>query len=151
MKNLINFWSKHWKWIISTMIIIVSVVVTIIKSKTENQEMIVEDSQWSINTIGQIGDNSIQIGAEQRNITQDTKDQLSGVLPKDKNQAIDVNSIDGDPEAFRFASQIKEYIESLGYSVLGVSKRNYATDWTNTHIYTHPDGSVKEIIIGRNI
>lgn len=119
------------------------------RDDTLKKEIDVDNSPQSINTIDQVGDNTINVGTQQRNITQNTKNQLSSVLPKNKNQTIEVNSIDGDTEAFRFATQIKEYLESFGYSVSGINKRIYAKDLTDVHVYINPDGSVKEIVVGR--
>lgn len=84
-----------------------------------------------------------------RELTQEGKEILLNLLPKDKNTLVHINAILGDSEAYRFAKQIDSYIKSLGYSINGggVSQSVYHNPIFGQSMYYKDDGSF-QILIG---
>lgn len=76
----------------------------------------------SNNQSGGITANQVNIGAVPRNLDDKTQNQLLGILKK-KNEPIDISSVMGDSEAFKYANQINDFLKSQGYTkVEGVSQ-----------------------------
>lgn len=99
---------------------------------------------------GGITANEVNIGTQQRKLTSEFIQQLESTLSNDKNKKIEINVVDGDAEALRFANKIKDHLVALGYkNVQGVNKRIYAKDWTDAHLFTGPDSYLGQIIVGR--
>ncbi len=78
------------------------------------------------------------------NVTQQVKEQLN----KTKFETIEVNAVMGDGEAFRFASQVKNYLVSEGFEVKGVNQVLYVNPPQGQIIETPKDEGMVKIIIG---
>jgi hypothetical protein len=76
----------------------------------------------SNNQSGGITANQVNIGAIPRTLDDKTQNQLLTILKK-KDEPIDISSVMGDAEAFRYANQINDFLKTQGYSqVDGVSQ-----------------------------
>lgn len=78
------------------------------------------------------------------NVAQDVKDKLSEI----EFEKIEVNAVMGDGEAFRFASQIKNFLVSEGFEIKGVNQVLYANPPQGQIIETPKDEGTVRIIIG---
>lgn len=78
-------------------------------------------SVTSHNQRGGITAGVVNLGSQPRNLDKRLQDQLLQLLPgKDKD--VSVTSVMGDGEAFRFATQIKDFLVGRGYTVAGVNR-----------------------------
>ena len=76
----------------------------------------------SNNQSGGITANQVNIGAIPRNLDDKTQNQLLAILKK-KDEPIDISSVMGDAEAFKYANQINDFLKTHGYTkVEGVSQ-----------------------------
>ena len=80
----------------------------------------------SNNQSGGITANQVNIGSVPRNLDENFKRQLLEALTI-KSEKIDIASVMGDSESFRFANQINDFLKSQGYiNVEGVSQAVYS-------------------------
>ncbi|UZE94291.1 MAG: hypothetical protein IB618_01835 [Candidatus Pacearchaeota archaeon] len=93
---------------------------------------------------GGITANQVNIGNQPRTLTPELKTRLDQVLQINKNREIRITAVMGDGEAFQFADQIKEYLESEGWKVSGVDQAVYNKPVIGQTI--NPEAT--EIIIG---
>ena len=83
-----------------------------------------------------------------RILTDPVANQLESVLSQESFNTIDLVAVWGDQEAFRFASQINNYLTDQGYNVKGVSQAAFSQP-VQGQIVEKPDSSgVLKIIIG---
>jgi hypothetical protein len=76
----------------------------------------------SNNQSGGITANQVNIVAIPRNLDDKTQNQLLAILKK-KDEPIDISSVMGDAEAFKYANQINDFLKTHGYTkVEGVSQ-----------------------------
>jgi hypothetical protein len=76
----------------------------------------------SNNQLGGITANQVNIGSQPRKLDISTANQLVNYIPN-KDEKIDLTCIMGDAESFQFATQIKDFLLSIGYkNVNGVSQ-----------------------------
>lgn len=100
----------------------------------------------STNQSGGITANQVNIGAIPRNLDENLKNQLLENL-KNKSEKIDIASVMGDSEAFRFANQINDFLKNQGYlNVEGVSQAVYSKPMIGQ--YLNRDTKGIKIIIG---
>lgn len=74
--------------------------------------------------------------------------QLKSKLGEQEFDAISITAVWGDQEAFRFATQIKNYLESEGYSVKGVNQGMFSEPIQGQQIRPVGDDGVLGIVIG---
>lgn len=74
--------------------------------------------------------------------------RLDQTLKQRSFSSIRITAVMGDQEAFRFASQIKNYLESAGYQVSGVDQAVYTRPIQGQAIEPANDGGMLNIIIG---
>lgn len=92
--------------------------VTMQKESKDEQNVFVT----SYNQQGGITGNQINIDTKfPRELTDDFKTQLDSMLEKFKGNPIDITAIQGDSEAYNFAEQIKEYLDSSGWETSGIN------------------------------
>ena len=99
----------------------------------------------NFNTNYQIGDNNVNIGPQPRILNDSTAEQLANLL--DKSKSIRITAVLGDGEAFNFATQIKNFLFSKGYTVEGVDQAVYAQPVMGQVVEKNSSGGF-EIIIG---
>ncbi len=63
----------------------------------------------------------VNVSPQPRKLDSKLKHQINELLP-DKSNTVTVTSVMGDGEAFNFATQLKDYLESQGYDVKGVNQ-----------------------------
>lgn len=78
------------------------------------------------------------------NVTKQLEDYLKSISYK----SVEVNAVMGDGEAFRFASQIKNFLTSGGIDVKGVNQVMYAAPVQGQVIEPPNDTGVVKVIIG---
>jgi len=93
---------------------------------------------------GGITAGEIHVGQQPRRFTPDVASQLRGLLPTGKKAV--VTAVMGDQEAFRFASEIKDYLTSQGYEVDGVNQAIFSGPITGQIV--RPTDIGFEIVIG---
>jgi len=93
---------------------------------------------------GGITANQVNIGSQPRVLNDRLKIQLDGLAEINKDKVITVTSVMGDGEAFQFATQVKEYLESQNWEVKGVNQAVYSKPIMGQTI--NPEST--EIIIG---
>lgn len=79
---------------------------------------------FNVTSIGQQGGITagvVNVGPQPRKIDDGVRTQLAKLLP-DKSRIVTITSVLGDPEAYSFATQIKDYLASQGYEVNGVNQ-----------------------------
>ena len=107
-----------------------------------------DESVTSYNQQGGITARNVSIQPSDRKLSTNVEQQLKDHLSKATFKKIEVNAIMGDAEAFRFASQIKDYLVSEGYEIHGVNQVMYASP-VQGQIFEGPDDKgVARIIIG---
>lgn len=79
----------------------------------------------SNNQQGGITAGIVNVGAPPRHMDGKLQAQLTELLP-DKSRKVTVNCVMNDPEAFNFATEIKDYLTKQGYSVKGVSQAAFS-------------------------
>lgn len=78
----------------------------------------------SINQMGGITAGQVNVGHSPRTLDSNSRSSLTQHL--DKSEPVDLTAVMGDAEAFRFATEIKAYLESQGYDVNGVNQAVYS-------------------------
>ncbi len=111
----------------------------------ENQRPIHIESH---NQQGGITAYNVTIQPGDRQLTPNVGQQVKDLLNKTKFKTIEVNAVMGDGEAFRFATQIKNYLNSEGFDVQGVNQVVYANAPQGQIIETPKDEGMVKIIIG---
>lgn len=104
-------------------------------------------NQYNFNQNNQFGDNNMNIthlGKSPRRLNESLQKQLLELIPK--NKRVDIASILGDQEAYQFAHEIKQYLESQDYNTEGVSQAVFSAPISGQIIETAED--VSKIIIG---
>lgn len=103
----------------------------------------------SNNQSGGITANQVNIGAIPRNLDYETQNQLLTIIKK-KDEPIDISSVMGDAEAFRYANQINDFLKTQGYSkVDGVSQAIFSKPIIGQFI--EKDSVGVKIIIGAKL
>lgn len=98
----------------------------------------------SFNQSGGITAGQVNIGSQPRQLNDNLRGQLRNALPRDKKVA--VVSVMGDGEAFKFADEIKRFLEADGYNVSGVDQAVYTGPVVGQNIQSRGDGL--EVVIG---
>ena len=102
----------------------------------------------SNNQIGGITANQVNIGPSARKLDLTLTNQLLNFI-QDKNSNIDVTSVLGDPEAFQFATSIKNFLTTQGYkNVNGVNQALFSQPVVGQ--FLNSDSSGIKILIGSN-
>lgn len=92
----------------------------------------------------------MNFGPQPRELNIQLENQLRQLIPA--NSQVSVTSVLGDGEAYNFASKIKTYLESQGYSVDGVSQAIYSQPVKGQNVELPKDGDATyKIIIGANL
>jgi hypothetical protein len=73
----------------------------------------------NINQNNTFGNNTVNVGAQQRHLESNLKQQLNSIL--NKSEPISLNASMGDGEAAMFAEEIKAHLLNEGYEVDGVN------------------------------
>lgn len=102
----------------------------------------------SHNQQGGITAYQVNIQPGDRKLTPTHGQQVKDLLNTLKFKTIEVNAVMGDGEAFRFASQIKNYLTEEGYEVSGINQVVYTTPVQGQAIERPNDAGVVKIIIG---
>ena len=130
------YWNK-----ISKVIYILTAIITILTYfgiKPEENKMKNEDDNninvTSYNQSGGITAYNVNIGPQDRMLSESLTDQLDKIISQNSDKRIVVTAVMGDQEAFKFASQIKNYLLSTGHDPDGV----------NQSIFTQP-------VFGQNV
>ena len=74
--------------------------------------------------------------------------QLEDYLMKVRCEAVEVKAVTGDGEAFRLASQIKNFLTSKGFVVTGVNQVVYSDPVQGQAIEPPNDAGIVKIIVG---
>ena len=77
-------------------------------------------------------------------VANDLEDRLNSLDFK----SVEVNAVMGDGEAFRFASQIKNFLVSKGFDVKGVNQVIYSAPVQGQTIESPNDAGIIKVIIG---
>jgi len=119
---------------------------------TERIEAMSKDDKKSIvnitshNQSGGITAHTVNLGPQDRVLSDNAASQLDTELSKHPGKKISVTSVLGDPEAFKFATQIMVYLKEQGYDVDGVNQAVYTAPVRGQHI--RPTDDKVDIIIG---
>lgn len=101
----------------------------LVKTNQHKKDSIIHPPMINVSSTNQSGGitaNQVNIGSIPRNIDNKTKNELLEML-KVKNEPIDISSVMGDSEAFKYANQINDFLKSQGYTkVEGVSQAVYS-------------------------
>ena len=104
----------------------------------------------SYNQQGGITAYQVNLQPGDRNLKNNGASQIESTLASQSFESISVTAVMGDQEAFRFASQIKNFLDSKGYTVKGVNQAIYREPVQGQIIeLADPDGIVNIIIGGR--
>lgn len=90
----------------------------------------------------------VNIQSGDRQLSTRPAQQLKDYLDKTDFKTIEVNAIMGDAEAFRFASQVKNYLVSEGFEIKGVNQVVYTAPIQGQIIEPPNDAGMIRIIIG---
>ena len=101
----------------------------------------------SHNQQGGITAYQVNIQPGDRQLTQSAAEQLESKLIDFEFTVIEVNAVMGDGEAFRFASQIKNFLVSKDLPIKGVNQVAYTVPVQGQKIEQHQAGLVR-IIVG---
>lgn len=100
---------------------------------------------------GGITANQVFIGKQPRQLDDRLKGNLKSMIAQDKSKKIEVNAVMGDPEAFQYANEIKNYLISQGYTAVdGVAQAIFSQPVTGNQI-TPMDETLCRITIGTNL
>ncbi|MFC2021439.1 hypothetical protein ACFLU1_06660 [Chloroflexota bacterium] len=102
----------------------------------------------SHNQQGGITAYQVNLQPEDRRLTDGLTKQLKDYLGSVDYKSVDVTAVMGDGEAFRFASQIKNFLESEGYVVKGVNQAIFASPVEAQGIEPPNESGVVKIIVG---
>ena len=129
------------------------------KAKTPQEQIVIRDPNkdtikteivniTSHNQSGGITANQVNIGSVPRNLDINNQSQLLSFL-NSKDEMIDINSIMGDAESFKFANQINDFLKSQGFKkVHGVNQSVF--DKPVVGQFMDRDKSGVKILIGSN-
>jgi hypothetical protein len=102
------------------------------------------------NQNNQLGNNIMNFGPHQRELTPPLQEQLKQIIKSDA--SVGITAVLGDGEAYNFASQIKSYLDSEGYKVEGVDQAVYTKPISGQIIEPPKEGNnTYRIIIGENL
>jgi len=104
----------------------------------------------SHNQSGGINAYSVNIGSQPRRFSTSVEEQLKAHLPKDKSEPITLTAVMGDQEAFQFATEIKDYLETNDWKVNGVNQAIFAKPIKGQIVEKTSNGSIKITIGGMN-
>ena len=90
----------------------------------------------------------VNIQPGDRQLSSDGTKQLEDYLKSVSFKSVEVNAVMGDGEAFRFASQIKNFLTSKGFDVKGVNQVAYSAPVQGQAIEPPNDAGVVKVIIG---
>ncbi len=90
----------------------------------------------------------VNIQPGDRQLTEANAKGLEDALKKFSFKSVDVTAVMGDGEAFRLASQIKNFLVSKGFDVNGVNQAVYSAPVQGQNIEAPNDKGVINIIIG---
>jgi len=90
----------------------------------------------------------VNIQPGDRQLSDDAAKQLEDYLKGVSFKSVEVNAVMGDGEAFRFASQIKNFLTSKGFDVKGVNQVVYSAPVQGQAIEPPNDAGVVKVIIG---
>lgn len=116
--------------------------------KVEDKNTHIDESVTSYNQQGGITARNVNIQPSDRKLTTNLKQQIKELLSKYDYKKIEVTAILGDAEAFRLASQIKDYLVSEGYEIHGVNQAIYTQPVQGLSFEEPDDKGVAKIIIG---
>lgn len=102
----------------------------------------------NINQNNKYGNNIVNIGQEQRVMDNNFKQQLLQML--DRNEKMSVNAPIGDAEAATLAYEIKDFLESEGYDVNGVTLCAWGPPLVGIVIVNKLIEGVRKINVGHN-
>ena len=102
----------------------------------------------SYNQRGGITAYQVNLQPGDRALNDPVRHSLDQTLKQQSFASIRVTAVIGDQEAFRFASQIKNYLESAGYQVSGVDQAVYTRPIQGQVIEPADDGGMLNIVIG---
>lgn len=103
----------------------------------------------SYNQSGGITAYNVNIGQQDRKLTQQLANQITKYIIENDVNNIKITSVMGDQEAFQFASVIKTFLVDQGYSVNGVNQAVYLKPVHGQIIEPGKDPKSVNIIIGR--
>lgn len=137
--------------IISIIITIISIFVSIFFGVSYYN---LKNSVAAINSPGaeviggnKITANNINIEKPARHLTEDLKNNLDSQLEMLNAKNIRVVAVMGDQEAFQFATEIKDYLESKNWVVSGVDQAVYTKPVIGQSLQDRGNG-VFEVIVG---
>lgn len=149
-------WWKNPKFIITMITMVVAIIsipwwpnlfqLFIEKKQLETEKTM--QNNINFNTNNQIGDNNVNIGKQQRHLDSQNQEDFKTYLERDKK--IDILFNNGDTEAFNYAIEIKNYLESNGYMVRAIAGVVTMPPITGLRIDKNTDGDIEifEIKIG---
>jgi hypothetical protein len=107
-----------------------------------------QDNKYNKGMTGGVFD--IPISEPQRHLNDRLMAQLRKLVKRDDN--IEIYSVLGDLEALRFATEVKNYLESIGYTIAGQGQAIYPKPMEGHCVVRDPKNmSYVQIIIGRNV
>jgi hypothetical protein len=89
----------------------------------------------SINQQGGITANAVNIESPKRVVD---KELLKQYLPSSKEQPIRITSVMGDEEAYNFATELKHYLQSEGWTIQGVTQSSFNIPIIGVIVYKEP-------------
>jgi hypothetical protein len=116
------------------------------KLNSNNKEVKKYAPQTMVNSPGGFliqGD--IKIGAQARILSDKDKNDLIKNL--DKSKKILVSTIDSDSEAFKFATQILQFLKNQGYSATGIDRVSYTSSFVGVKVEAKETGDY-EVRVG---
>jgi hypothetical protein len=124
---------SSWYWNkITKAIYIIAAIIAILSYfgiKPEEKKMSKEEDKkinvTSYNQSGGITAYNVNIGPQDRRLGDKLTNQLDEIISQNSGKKIVVTAVMGDQEAFKFASQIKNYLVSKGYEPEGVNQSVY--------------------------
>ena len=102
----------------------------------------------SYNQQGGITAYQVNLQPGDRALNENSSRQLEQLLAGETFTSISVTAVMGDQEAFRFASQIKNFLTLKGHTVTGVNQALYKSPVQGQIVEKAGDDGVLKIIIG---
>jgi hypothetical protein len=102
----------------------------------------------SYNQRGGITAYQVNVQQPQRELNDNLKKQFKKLFSGYSFSAIDVTAVMGDQEAFRFASQIKEFLVTESYDVHGVNQAVFTKPVQGQIVEKPNEQGVLKVIIG---
>ena len=118
------------------------------KSKDNDVNKPKQINVTSYNQSGGITAYNVNIGQQDRKLTQQLANQLTKYIIENDVNNVKITSVMGDQEAFQFASVIKAFLVDQGYSVNGVNQAVYSKPVRGQIIEPGKDPKSVNIIIG---